>query len=296
MQSEESNMLVKLAKAVIEHAPEGSYAFWDIKFSDIEAALSAAEPIEQDENPMRFFAGNVDKWGALEWFNRMVDACEDHDRKRTQAFRCENLDEKDMLSLSADTSKMIMSSSAFQLARNHKDEIRSALSAQVQDESEVIDCLLAGKPFVFDPATNFCHADDCGAPEYGIKYVPAAQVQDVAESKPLELNVTKEWFEKRAALEGDLEIGAGRRKLTACIDPTPDELAELYRIAHRIPEGWQLVPTEPTKEMCEAAPSLPSIHAVDDLPLNKAGWSMKAIQNLKRYRAMLAAAPAKQEG
>ena len=99
----------------------------------IVAALSAAEPIEPDENPMRFFADNVDKWGELEWFNRMVDACEEHDRKRIQAFRCEDLDEKDMLSLSADTSKMIMSSSAFQLARNHKDEIRSALSAQVQD-------------------------------------------------------------------------------------------------------------------------------------------------------------------
>ncbi|WP_019567311.1 hypothetical protein [Agrobacterium sp. 10MFCol1.1] len=57
---------------------------------------------------------------------------------------------------------------------------RSALSAQVQDESEIVDCLLAGNPFVFDPATNFCHADDGGAPEHGIKYVPAAQVQDVA--------------------------------------------------------------------------------------------------------------------
>lgn len=45
MQSEESNTLVKLAKAVIEHAPEGGDAFWDIKFSDIEAALSAAEPV-----------------------------------------------------------------------------------------------------------------------------------------------------------------------------------------------------------------------------------------------------------
>ena len=44
MQSEESNTLVKLAKAVIEHAPEGGDAFWGIKFSDIEAALSAAEP------------------------------------------------------------------------------------------------------------------------------------------------------------------------------------------------------------------------------------------------------------
>lgn len=46
MQSEESNTLVKLAKAVIEHAPEGGDAFWGIKFSDIEAALSAAEPVD----------------------------------------------------------------------------------------------------------------------------------------------------------------------------------------------------------------------------------------------------------
>ncbi len=97
------------------------------------AALSSAEPVEQEENPMRFFADNVDKWGALEWFNRMVDACEDHDRKRLQAFGFADADERDMHSLSADTSKMIMSSSAFQLSRNHKDEIRSALSAQVQN-------------------------------------------------------------------------------------------------------------------------------------------------------------------
>jgi hypothetical protein len=102
----------------------------------LEAALSAAEPVEKDKNPMRFFADNVDNWGALEWFNRMVDACEDHDRKRMQAFRCADADEKDMLSLSADTSKMIMSSSAFHLARKHKDEILSALSAQVQDVAE----------------------------------------------------------------------------------------------------------------------------------------------------------------
>ncbi|MGC4393757.1 hypothetical protein [Agrobacterium sp. M50-1] len=136
MQSEESNTLVKLAKAVIEHAPEGGDAFWDIKFSDIEAALSAAEPsvaVKADESPMRFFSSNVDNWGALEWFNRLVDACEDHDRKRTEAFRCADPDEKDMLSLSADTSKMIMSSSAFHLAREHKSEILSALTAQVQD-------------------------------------------------------------------------------------------------------------------------------------------------------------------
>lgn len=47
MQSDASNTLVKLAKAVIEHAPEGGDAFWDIKFSDIEAALSAAEPVSR---------------------------------------------------------------------------------------------------------------------------------------------------------------------------------------------------------------------------------------------------------
>jgi hypothetical protein len=66
----------------------------------------------------------------------------------------------------------------------HYLELRSAASAKVQDDSETVDCLLAGKPFVFDPATNFCHADDGGAPEHGIKYVPAAQVQDVAEVSP----------------------------------------------------------------------------------------------------------------
>lgn len=74
-------------------------------------------------------------------------------------------------------------------------------------------------------------------------------------------------------------------------DTSPALAAQMRDLA-----GWKLAPLEPTREMCEAAPSLPGIHAVDDLPLNKAGWSMKAIQNLKRYRAMLAAAPKKQDG
>ncbi len=132
--------------------------------------------------------------------------------------------------------------------------------------------------------------------EVRIRSAVATHVQDATENKPLDLNITKEWFEKRSALEGDHEIGAGSRKITACIDPTPDELAELFRIAHRIPEGWQLVPIEPTQEMCEAAPSLPAIDAIGDLPLKKAGWSMSAIVNRKRYLAMLAAASAKREG
>lgn len=45
--------------------------------------------------------------------------------------------------------------------------------AEKAPDSEIIEALLANEPFVFDPATNFMHADDGGAPEHGIKYVPA---------------------------------------------------------------------------------------------------------------------------
>ena len=120
--------------------------------SEIEAeiaALSATEPVEKDENPMRFFANNVDKWGALEWFNRMVDACEDHDRKRVQEFRCTDADQKDDLSMAASTSAMIMASSAFHLAREHKDEIRSALSAQVQDVAGTVEAFDKDHPELY---------------------------------------------------------------------------------------------------------------------------------------------------
>ncbi|QWW74122.1 hypothetical protein [Agrobacterium pusense] len=81
---------------------------------------------------------------------------------------------------SAPDMRMTFDDAAKAAQADYEARIRSALSAQVQDESEIIECLLSGKPFVFDPATNFCHADDGGAPEHGIKYVPAAQVQDVA--------------------------------------------------------------------------------------------------------------------
>ncbi len=64
--------------------------------------------------------------------------------------------------------------------------------------------------------------------------------------------------------------------------------AELNALA-ATPPGMVCVPVEPTKEMCEAAEALPAIDGVNDLPLAKAGWSPRAIQNLKRYRAMLAA-------
>ena len=69
-----------------------------------------------------------------------------------------------------------------------------------------------------------------------------ATLSKVDERKPLDLNITQDWFEKRSALEADHEIGAGLRKFRSCVNPTQDELAELFKIAHRIPDGWQLVP------------------------------------------------------
>lgn len=118
----------------------------------------------------------------------------------------------------------------------------------------------------------------CGAPTLW-QHLPAPPAQQ--ESKPLDLNITKEWLEKRAALEGDHEIGAGRRKLTASIDPTPEELAELHPLVHRIPEGWQLVPKEPTLEMMARG-------AESSCSLTEHGAHGV-------YRSMLAAAPGMQE-
>lgn len=68
-----------------------------------------------------------------------------------------------------------------------------------------------------------------------------------------------------------------------------DAAEKAIRALATTPPGMVCVPVEPTKEMCEAAEALPAIDGVNDLPLAKAGWSPRAIQNLKRYRAMLAA-------
>lgn len=105
---------------------------------------------------------------------------------------------------------------------DYEARIRLALSAQVQDESEIIDCLLAGKPFIFDPATNFCHADDGGAPEHGIKYVPAAQVQDARSDDDEEIYEigVREGYE-RAVQEIDIKTG-GDGEYRYCTDHDPE--------------------------------------------------------------------------
>ncbi|XHE14386.1 hypothetical protein PCC82_06530 [Agrobacterium deltaense] len=161
----------------------------------------------------------------------------------------------------------------------------SALSAQVQDESEIVDCLTSGKPFVFDPATNFCHADDGGAPECGIKYVPAAQVQEVAgwharcgELLCLISDLTES--------DGELFDSDDREKIDA-IDADWRAGYDADDVSNP-PTGWQIVPKQPTDDMLDAALA---IHETRD------GEDEEFRAEFKRtYRAMLAAAPAKQGG
>jgi len=45
----------------------------------------------------------------------------------------------------------------------------------------------------------------------------------------MNLDIDKDWFAKKAAEEGDLEIGAGMRK-TLTVDLTPEEIALLERL------------------------------------------------------------------
>lgn len=47
----------------------------------------------------------------------------------------------------------------------------------------------------------------------------------------MKMPIDKEWFEKRAAAEGDLEIGAGSHKLTMTLNLTDEEIEALEKIA-----------------------------------------------------------------
>lgn len=60
--------------------------------------------------------------------------------------------------------------------------------------------------------------------------------------------------------------------------------------SEQVPEGWKLVPVEPTPEMISAASG--AITTPDDLPpIGVGGWSMSDLAFRSRYRAALAAAP-----
>lgn len=52
----------------------------------------------------------------------------------------------------------------------------------------------------------------------------------------MKMPIDKEWFEKRAAAEGDLEIGAGR--LTMTINLSPEEIQQLEQLALQALPQW----------------------------------------------------------
>ncbi len=52
----------------------------------------------------------------------------------------------------------------------------------------------------------------------------------------LNLNIDKEWFEKKAAQEGDLEIGAGRRSKT--VNLSKEDIAEYERVLFEALPQW----------------------------------------------------------
>ena len=59
-------------------------------------------------------------------------------------------------------------------------------------------------------------------------------------------------------------------------------------IRYEVPEGWQLVPVEPTREMMAAAMS--AVTQPQDLLYSQSGWGMNEMAARARYRAMIAAA------
>ena len=54
----------------------------------------------------------------------------------------------------------------------------------------------------------------------------------------MKLPIDKEWFRKRAGAEGDLEIGAGRHRLTMTMDLTDEEIQQLEELALEALPRW----------------------------------------------------------
>jgi len=87
------------------------------------------------------------------------------------------------------------------------------------------------------------------------------------------------WRSACTSAEGDIE------DVLKLIAATPSP-------AFAAPQGWKLVPVEPTQEMMDAMPSMPAIGAPGDMDLKNKGWSLKALQNRHRWITALAATPA----
>lgn len=221
--------------------------------SALEAALSGTEPVAARYDFDGCGFQYIDNGSGSDWKTRHPDAEMLYDRPQQPA---------PSVAVKEPTERMLLAGSLVdwrkyadkkEAARDVWNTMRRnaeipALSAQVQDDSEIVDCLSAGKPFVFDPATNFCHADDGGAPEHGIKYVPTAQVQDVAAEDVLserKRQVEREgWTPEHddAYTEYELAWAAITYAMAACADSAEravmDQFGDHSATPGRINENW----------------------------------------------------------
>lgn len=83
------------------------------------------------DNPMRFFSENVDKWGAAEWFDRLASAIRAQDKAVQDKFQAGDEDEC-IHEARFETFRSIAASSAMTLVRGYEDVVRAALSPPVE--------------------------------------------------------------------------------------------------------------------------------------------------------------------
>lgn len=103
------------------------------------------------------------------------------------------------------------------------------------------------------------------------------------------LNQARQGMRSGFDLDAWLEFAADKQSLIDEINALREQLTAPPAQASAWPEGWKLVPVEPTPEMIKAAAS--AITTPDDLPPVMDGWSMSDLAFRTRYRAALAAAP-----
>jgi len=80
-----------------------------------------------ETNPMSFFSGNVDSWGAAEWFDRLAKAIREQDKAAVAMHRASG-DDKDDHEIRFETYRNIASSSAMRLVREFEFDVRAALA------------------------------------------------------------------------------------------------------------------------------------------------------------------------
>ncbi len=218
MQSEKEALIEEYTAAAFKHKdaqlPMYVWRQHFVEFADKLAALSAAEPqpapsvaVTPAKAKCKNCGGNLNSW----FTSNRVNSVAVDGRLKSSEISC------DFVLGCDECSETLQVVPADEIA----SQMNAALSAQVQDESEIVDCLLSGKPFVFDPATNFCHADDGGAPEHGIKYVPGAQVQEEAGCQLVPKEPTPEMVKRGARVSAIASHSAVRKIYSAMLAAAP---------------------------------------------------------------------------